>query len=172
MFTNFIRRRNTSKKENRSGIWQSFLVEVYFKMSLYCEIDIENWLDQEVYNNSPVQTDLVQTVNYRTLCTEYKKVASEVKELIDSITKDNFKETIYKIIDDEAYLAEIYFYLTSPDLLSTKDLLATIQKEYLLGYSIWLDYQENDGRVRSFVSEALHSKYQEAYKKRFKLNPA
>ena len=100
---------------------------------LYWNIDPEKLVSENnAFNDC---TKKIQK-NILLLIEEYKAVSNEIKKYINQIENTNFEEYMSEILDREAYLAEIYFYLTE-DILNSfddKDILAFIKKEYLLSY--------------------------------------
>lgn len=100
---------------------------------LYWNIDPEKLVSENnAFNDS---TKKIQK-NLLLLIEEYKAVSNEIKKYINQIENTNFEEYMSEILDREAYLAEIYFYLTE-DILNSfddEDILAFIKKEYLLSY--------------------------------------
>lgn len=100
---------------------------------LYWNIDPEKLVSENnAFNDC---TKKIQK-NILLLIEEYKAVSNEIKKYINQIENTNFEEYMSEILDREAYLAEIYFYLTE-DILNSfndEDILAFIKKEYLLSY--------------------------------------
>ena len=100
---------------------------------LYWNIDPEKLVSKNnAFNDC---TKKIQK-NILLLIEEYKAVSNEIKKYINQIENTNFEEHMSEILDREAYLAEIYFYLTE-DILNSfndEDILAFIKKEYLLSY--------------------------------------
>lgn len=74
-----------------------------------------------------------------TLTDLYKKEAKSISYLIDDINKENFFYTIEKILEKEALLSEIYFYLIDYDWSYSggdlnEDIVKIIQHDYLIDY--------------------------------------
>ena len=77
----------------------------------------------------------------------YREKASECVELIQQINSKNFEESIIKILEKEAYLSEIGYYLENIefDELERAEIIPKIEKEYLVDYYFKLGQAHNEG---------------------------
>lgn len=102
---------------------------------LYWNVNPEEIVKQnESFKNIRSNTQLEENITI--LCQEYEKNSNKIHSLIRKINGDNFEKTVTKIFDREAYLAEIYFYLSEDILINMKneDVLEIIRNDYLLSY--------------------------------------
>lgn len=102
---------------------------------LYWNVNPEEIVKQnESFKNIRSNTQLEENITI--LCQEYEKNSNKIHSLIRKINGDNFEKTMTKIFDREAYLAEIYFYLSEDILINMKneDVLEIIRNDYLLSY--------------------------------------
>lgn len=83
-----------------------------------------------------IKSNIQLEENITILCQEYEKNSNKIHSLIRTINGRNFEKTMTKIFDREAYLAEIYFYLSEDILINMKneDVLEIIRNDYLLSY--------------------------------------
>lgn len=81
------------------------------------------------------------------LVTLYRKKANECIELIQQINYKNFEENVIKILESEAYLSEICYYLENIefDEFEQEDILPRIDKEYLVDYYFKLSQAHDEG---------------------------
>lgn len=102
---------------------------------LYWNVNPEEIVKQnESFKNIRSNTQLEENITI--LCQEYEKNSNKIHSLIRKINGDNFEKTMTKIFDREAYLAEIYFYLSEDILINMKneDVLEIIRNDYLFSY--------------------------------------
>lgn len=77
----------------------------------------------------------------------YRNKASECVELIKKINYRNFEENIVKLLEKEAYLSEIGYYLEKItfDEVEREGIHTRIEKEYLVDYYFKLSQAHDDG---------------------------
>lgn len=102
---------------------------------LYWNVNPVEVIEQnESFKDIKSNTQLEENITI--LCQEYEKNSNKIHSLIRTINGRNFEKTMTKIFDREAYLAEIYFYLSEDILINMKneDVLEIIRNDYLLSY--------------------------------------
>lgn len=102
---------------------------------LYWNVNPVEVIEQnESFKDIKSNTQLEENITI--LCQEYEKNSNKIHSLIRTINGRNFEKTMTKIFDREAYLAEIYFYLSEDILINMKneDVLEIIRTDYLLSY--------------------------------------
>lgn len=108
--------------------------------------------------------------NVQFLISEYKKISKEITILINSDKQKTFNDYIYQLLDKEAYLSEIAFYLKEFPWMDSKlgkiDYL--IRNEYLIDYynKLEFNFQEKDTSP-IFMVGLLNNSILAASKKRF-----
>lgn len=102
---------------------------------LYWNIDPEKVVKQNEKLKS-IDTNIQLKKYTSILCNEYKKKSEEIHKMTEKINGENFEQVMTKIFDKEAYLAEIYFYLSEDILINMldTDILEVIKNDYLLSY--------------------------------------
>lgn len=105
------------------------------------------------------------------LISEYKKTSKEIKKLLNSNEKKTFTTYFYQILDKEAYLAEIAFYLKEfpwGDSNFVK-VVHLIKSEYLIDYynKLEFNFQEKEENHPVFLVGLLNKSIVAASKKRF-----
>ncbi|MFP7291531.1 hypothetical protein [Enterococcus hirae] len=135
---------------------------------LYWKIDPEKLIDKNVHFND-IELNTKKKKDIQLLCKEYKKITSEIKNIIHSINETNFEINMMKFFEKEAYLAEIYFYLSEDILLAIEDIdiLELIKKDYLLSYYWKLEEMNRSENAVLFIKKWFLDKYNTAYTRRF-----
>lgn len=135
---------------------------------LYWKIDPKKLIDKNIHFND-IELNTKTKKDIQLLCKEYKKIALEIKNLIHSINETNFERNMMKFFEKEAYLAEIYFYLSEDILLAIEDIdiLELIKKDYLLSYYWKLEEMNRSENAVLFIKKWFLDKYNTAYTRRF-----
>lgn len=125
---------------------------------------------EELIKSSACNSSLQAKKNLSILIQEYKKTSNQINKIIKKITEKNFLEQLELFFDREAYLAEIYFYLTEDiELLNTeKNILDRINKDYILSYFTHLEDEERQNCISEPVLKIwLKREYSKAFNKKF-----
>lgn len=115
-------------------------------------------------NNNPYLNNFDKNfqlkLNITILCKEYKEISNEIQRVVQLINEKNFEESMTKIFDKEAYLSEIYFYLSEDILLNIteQNILELIKKDYLLSYYWKLEEINKDENVSFILGKCLKNK--------------
>lgn len=126
---------------------------------LYWNVDPEDVVKQnkcfiDIDSNIQLKKSIV------ILCQEYKRVSNDIHKTIEKINGNNFEEVMPIIFDKEAYLAEIYFYL-SEDILGNMidgDILEIIRTDYLYSYYWKLEEMNQGENVEFFLRKWIKEK--------------
>lgn len=116
---------------------------------------------KQLEENNPMSQIII------TLVKEYRKVSEEIKNIIKKISYENFEESMTILFDREAYLSEIYIYLSTdiiPALFINKtdiDILELIRKDYLRSYYWKLSEINQKEYVEFFLKKWAEEKYDE-----------
>lgn len=108
--------------------------------------------------------------NIFTLVQAYKEASEKIKNISKQIMEQNFVEQLELFFDQEAYLAEIYFYLTEgvSVLELEENVLEIVNEDYILSYITQLeDKREKNYRSEPILSIWLNREYPKAYERRF-----
>lgn len=108
--------------------------------------------------------------NIFTLVQAYKEASEKIKNISKQITEQNFVEQLELFFDQEAYLAEIYFYLTEgvSVLELEENVLEIVNEDYILSYITQLeDKREKNYRSEPILNIWLNREYPKAYERRF-----
>ncbi|EGO2587860.1 hypothetical protein IHC39_002450 [Enterococcus faecalis] len=104
------------------------------------------------------------------LISEYKKTSKEIKHLINDDKQKPFNDYIYQLLDKEAYLSEIAFYLKEFPWVDGKfgKINYLIRSEYLIDYynKLEFNFQEKEN-YPIFMVGLLNNSIISASKKRF-----
>lgn len=136
-------------------------------MKLYWEIDPEELLkNRKVYQGiRDYEKDKALECTHN-LIVMYRKYAEKGKRLQQIINSKNFKQIIEQLLEVEAVLSEIQFYLEEVDL-STVDpdsIILLIENEYLVDYYYKIGNADKEGE---FFASLLRNKVREQQKQRF-----
>lgn len=134
--------------------------------------EIDPWIiSRRYFLLSDTQENEILRRNAKVLCKEYEKTKREIQQTISDINGKEFFSKISQFYLQEAYLAELYNYLTNPVLLSMETsgerLLKVIDQEYLLDYMDSIDYTKTNTKVKTLVGKLLYDKYRNVYENRF-----
>ncbi|MBE9855622.1 hypothetical protein G8B32_13435 [Enterococcus faecalis] len=116
---------------------------------------------KQLEENNPMSQIIIILVK------EYRKVSEEIKNIIKKISYENFEESMTILFDREAYLSEIYIYLSTdiiPALFINKtdiDILELIRKDYLRSYYWKLSEINQKEYVEFFLKKWAEEKYDE-----------
>ncbi|PWI82968.1 hypothetical protein DKB98_06105 [Enterococcus faecalis] len=132
-------------------------------MKFYWEIDPDDLLkNRKIYQKfSDYEKNKISKCAYN-LIFMYRKYAEKGKELQQTINFKNFKNNMEQLLEIEAILSEIYFYLEEVDLSSVNksNVNTLIENEYLVDY---YDKVGNADKEGNFISSLLRNK---VYKQR------
>lgn len=127
--------------------------------NLYWKVNPKLIVNKNPYLNN-WDGDFQLNLNITILCKEYEEIANEIKRVIKLINEKNFEESMIKIFDKEAYLSEIYFYLSEDILLNSteQNILELIKKDYLLSYYWKLEEINKNENVSFMLGTCLNNK--------------
>lgn len=126
---------------------------------LYWNVDPEEVVKQNIYlKNIDIDARIRKIILI--LCQEYKNISNEILNVIGAINGRNFEEMLSKVFDKEAYLAEIYFYLSGDILINFTDIdvLESIKNDYLLNYYWKIEEMNQTENVVFFLRKWLDDK--------------
>lgn len=105
------------------------------------------------------------------LISEYKKVSNEIKKLLSSYGENSFDDYFYQILDREAYLSELAFYLKefSWEKNEFTKIQSLLKSEYLIDYydKLEFNFQASEEDFPIFLVGLLNNSITKATKKRF-----
>ncbi|WP_242385013.1 DUF7006 family protein [Enterococcus faecalis] len=132
-------------------------------MNFYWEIDPDDLLKKRKFNDYEINKISKELYN---LIFMYRKYAEKGKELQQSITSKNFKNNIEQLLEIEAILSEIQFYLEEIDLKSVaeNDIITLIEQEYLIDYYYKIGNSDKEG---AFFTSLLRNKVYRQQQVRF-----
>lgn len=107
------------------------------------------------------------------LISEYKTTSRKIKKLLNSPQKTTFMDYLYQVFDEEAYLAEIAYYLREFPWMESNfnefdRIDSLIKKEYLIDYYSKLEFNFQEKKDHPiFMVGLLNNSILAASKRRF-----
>ncbi|MCO8259919.1 hypothetical protein D3Z35_15605 [Enterococcus faecalis] len=136
-------------------------------MKFYWEIAPEDFLENRKFYQkfSDYEKDKISKCVYN-LIYMYRKYAEKGKELQQTINFKNFKNNIEQLLEIEAILSEIQFYLEEVDLsyVDANNVITLIENEYLVDYYYKIGNADKEG---AFFTSLLRNKVYNQQKLRF-----